>query len=357
MSDFYNWEKTLSYDADFTLVVGARGVGKTYGLRKQFISDYAKDGSHFVEIVRHAEQLKGDERIQNGYFDKLAEDHDIRDKWIFKTEGVRAFIAPKCAEDEKPAWDLLGYFVALTQANKLKQRTFTKVRRVLFDEALIDPLLAQYQRYLTGEFALLLSVVDTVSRERKGAKGIRPRIYALGNAVDLLNPYFVEMGVGDKPKQGYRWYKGKTMLLHYVESAEYSRDKATDTVVGRLSAGSESAQANIANEFIRHDADLFGKKPARADFSFGIFHKKRKYGVWLDITDGYYYINRQIPKNTSRPIYALTVDDERPNYIQASRMQKSLKGFVDLYYMGVLKYENEAVRNGFLEALTLFGVR
>ena len=37
--EFYNWQKTLSYNADVTMVIGARGIGKTYGLRLQFIRD------------------------------------------------------------------------------------------------------------------------------------------------------------------------------------------------------------------------------------------------------------------------------------------------------------------------------
>ena len=39
MADFYDWQKTLSYDADVTMVIGTRGVGKTFGLRTQFIRD------------------------------------------------------------------------------------------------------------------------------------------------------------------------------------------------------------------------------------------------------------------------------------------------------------------------------
>ena len=45
MADFYDWNKTLSYDADVTMVIGAKGIGKTFGLRKQCIKDFLRDGS------------------------------------------------------------------------------------------------------------------------------------------------------------------------------------------------------------------------------------------------------------------------------------------------------------------------
>lgn len=40
MDKFYDLNKALSYDTDITIVVGAKGCGKIYGLIKQYISDY-----------------------------------------------------------------------------------------------------------------------------------------------------------------------------------------------------------------------------------------------------------------------------------------------------------------------------
>ena len=65
---YYDWNLTLSYDADVTMVVGARGIGKTYGLRLQFIRDFLKDGSRFVELTRHQKQLSD---FTSTYFDRI----------------------------------------------------------------------------------------------------------------------------------------------------------------------------------------------------------------------------------------------------------------------------------------------
>ena len=40
----YNWEKTLSYNADITMVVGAPNKGKTYGLRAYALNAAIKRG-------------------------------------------------------------------------------------------------------------------------------------------------------------------------------------------------------------------------------------------------------------------------------------------------------------------------
>ena len=68
MADYYDWHKTLSYDSDVTMVIGPRGIGKTFGLRYQCIKDFLKDGSRFVEVCRFKAELSG---VSDGYFNRL----------------------------------------------------------------------------------------------------------------------------------------------------------------------------------------------------------------------------------------------------------------------------------------------
>ena len=83
MAEFYDWAKTLSYDADVTMVIGARGIGKTFGLRRQCIRDFLKDGSRFVEITRYNNELSG---VSDGYFNRLSELPEFGD-YMFKTDA------------------------------------------------------------------------------------------------------------------------------------------------------------------------------------------------------------------------------------------------------------------------------
>ena len=82
------------------------------------------------------------------------------------------------------------------------------------------------------------------------------------------------------------------------------------------------------------------------------------WGVWLDWREGYYYVVEGLPKSLDgAPVYALTAADARPNYVLARRAQKSLKGFTDLYYLGIVRYQNRSVRSAFLDAMRLYGIR
>lgn len=354
MSDYYDWNKTLSYNADVTMVVGARGIGKTYGLRLQFIRDWIKDGSRFTELVRHKNELSD---FSATYFNRIEENNEFPE-YVFKTTPRHAFIAekPKC-KDDKPQWKLIGYFGALTEAQAMKKRTYSKVKRILLDEAVIDKRLDRYHNYLPNEFSILANILDSVSRERSETKSSdRCRVYLLGNACDLLNVYFGAYGINEEPKEGYTWHKNKTMLLHYVKDVQYAKAKTKDTVAGRMLANTADELIASANEFLRASQDYVFKKPKNAKFYFGVVFNDRKFGVWADYKEGYYYVTDKIPRN-AKPIYALTASDNKVNYIMAKRAEGVLRGFADLYYLGIIRYETPYIKESFLDVLALFGVR
>ena len=362
MADYYNWHKTLSYDADVTMVIGARGVGKTFGIRTQCIRDWIKDHSRFVEVVRFKNELSG---VADGYFNRTGAQPEF-DGYIFRTDARYAYIAQKVEEKEdekkqKPDWHVIGYFIALSDAQRMKKRTFDKVRRIIFDESILERS-DRYHNYLPNEYGVLANLVDTVARERADTEGLRPRVYLLGNACDLANPYFIRYGVGTDLKFGYRWYANKTFLLHYVDAGEYAKEKLEGTVAGRMMRGTAAADIAVSNEFVGVTKEFVKAKPPRAKFSFGIVCNGKKYGIWVDVKGGYYYVTSKLPKNSDsnyfdRPIYALTADDNRVNYIAATRATKTLSYFADIYYLNLVRYDSVQTKSDFREVLVLFGIR
>lgn len=350
---YYDWNATLAYDAKITCVVGARGIGKTYGIRLQAIRDYLKHGHRFVEIVRHNAELEGTDAIQVNYFSRIAENGEFPD-CEFKCTGKLAYISRKHDSKDKPVWELMGYFVALSTFQRTKKRTFSRVKRIIFDEALLERHSDRWHNYLPNEVNLLSSVVNTIARERKDSDSPQPRVYLLGNACDLVNPYFARWKIYDVPEFGYTKREGGAFLLHYVESDPDAMG-ARDTVAAAISGFGELSDMAILNEFLTVDDSYIARKPSRAKFAFGMVHQASKFGVWLDEREGYYYVDSSIP-NGAPTVYALTADDARPNYVIAKRAQRALKGFTELYYMGCVRYANASIREGFLRAMKIYGI-
>ena len=353
MPKYYDWNETLSRDADVTMVIGARGLGKTFGIRAQCIRDYIKNGFRFVEVVRFKNELSG---VSDGYFNRVG---DLFPEYIFRTDARYAYIARNIDSDDdkkiKYEWQKIGYFIALSDAQKMKKRTFKNVRRIVFDEAVLERS-DRYHNYLPNEFMTLANLVDTVSRERADTESVPPRLYLLGNACDIANPYFMAYGVGTNIDFGYHWYRDKTFLLHYVDSSDYAQEKLKGTVAGRMLAGTAEGKVSAENKFYVANSDFVAKKPKRAKFRFGIICNGQKYGIWADYTDGLYFITEKLPNNAA-PIYSLTASDGRINYIAAKQTSTIFKNFAECYYLGMLRYDSVAIKMSFAKVLTLFGVR
>lgn len=349
---YYDWEKTLSYDADVTMVIGARGLGKTYGLRCQFIRDYIKDGSRFVEVTRFKNELAG---VSDGYFNRV--EREFPD-YIFRTDARYAYIARKDERNEvrKPIWQTIGYFCALSDAQQYKKRTFDKVKRIVLDEAVIERS-DRYHRYLPNEFSKLANLVDTVSRERADTKSLRPRVYLLGNACDIANPYFAAYRVTTKLQYGYMWFRNKTFLLHYVESGKYGQEKLLGTVAGRMMAGTEEAEVAAGNAFVSESEEFVEKKPKSAKYMFGIIMNGKRFGIWIDLSEGLYHVTHYFPKDPTRPVYTLTASDFGVNYVMARRAEPVMKTFAEMWCMGLVRYADVQTKTDFAEVLNMFGIK
>lgn len=55
---FYDYHKILSYNCPVNVLIGERGVGKSFGAKKYVIDQYAKKHSQFLYLRRYENELK-----------------------------------------------------------------------------------------------------------------------------------------------------------------------------------------------------------------------------------------------------------------------------------------------------------
>lgn len=363
------WQKILSYDADVTMVIESRGHGKTWGLREQAWRDWLKDGTRFCAVCRFDTELSDMARdffgaLQKPNKDGVATSRWMREKhWIFRRKGD---MCQTCEVPEEHVGDLtwrpakgqfqtVGYFVSLSNYQRYKSLTFQRVRRIIFDEALIENPGGRHD-YLPGEFDRLVSVVDSVSRETPGSGQHKPNVYLLANAVDLANPYFLHFGVRQIPPEGFTWYAEKTFLLYRGVDKEYSRAKASDTVAGRMSRGTAAAAASVDNEFVTRGTGMVESKPSDAVCKFAVSMGGRKFSVWVSLNAGFYYVTPRVPNGI--PTFAITTADNSINYLLARRGEPELRLLADDYRLGLVRFTDEQTEELFIrDFLPLYGFR
>lgn len=345
--EYYDWQRTLSYDAEVTMVVTARGRGKTYGIRLRAVKDALMHGTPFVEICRYQTELAG---MMRGYFDRLQADGHFTD-WTFRTQGGEAFATKDAPETKHKKWIRVGYFVSLSSQQSLKKHTFSNVRRIIFDEVILDSN-DKMHRYLPNEFNVFVNLVDTITRQRPGEK-TQARVYLLGNSVDLVNPYFRRFGVTSAPKPGYTWYNHKHFLLHYEQDDAWGEARAEDTMVGHMLIG-EEAQRSLFNSF-EIDEQWIDNKTSDAVFTFGLRYAGESFGIWGDFKHDLLYVNRQIPRD-AEDVYSLTLSDQTVDFNVLDRSSKRMKAVVNIATRGLIRYSDGACLQMFREILTLYGL-
>lgn len=352
-TQYYDFDKLVSYNADVSIVIGARGLGKTYGARRKFVRDYLKNGARFVEITRYKNELSS---LQSDWFGKLSENNEF-DNYMFRTQANIAYIA-NVPEDKtaKPEWHIIGYFVALSMQASAKKLTYVKVRNILMDEITIDSN-DKWHNYLPNEFEQLANLVDTVTRERADTKSKvgKPRVFLLGNACDLFNPYFAHYHINDIPDYGVKWYANKTMLLDYVQNREYAEHKSKDTVAGRMLGNANAVSAE--NKFIMRDNHAIMRSHAHAALRYIIVFKGEKYAIMTDYNCAYVFVTKKYNVQNNTQVIALTMADGGINRLSekwAKEIMNSLKEYLSI---DALRYDSVRTQHAIENALKLYGVK
>ena len=127
MSIFYNPDRDLSYNALLYFIIGARGVGKTYGWKVWSINRFFKTGEKFIYLRRLKSQLDQCGKPEGNPFKKINDDtgHDIKP---FPSGGIISF-----REGDKTG-ELVSVGVALSVVANVRGIDFSDFDYIVFDE-------------------------------------------------------------------------------------------------------------------------------------------------------------------------------------------------------------------------------
>lgn len=167
-----NWDYIISQGAAFTMVVGARGVGKTYGIMKYCIEHEIP----FIYLRRLKTQLELCASVDGNPFNKLNTDLEMN----IRPQNTRAGVV--FADGEKT----IALGVALSTVANVRGFDYSRFNMIIFDEAIAS----DGERPIPKEFNVFLNFYETVNRNRELTGQDPVRCVLLGNANRLTNPYF-----------------------------------------------------------------------------------------------------------------------------------------------------------------------
>ena len=335
-SIFYNPDRIISYNALLNIIIGERGVGKTYGFKKFIVNRFLNKHKQFAYIRRYDTDLEASvgNTNDNKFFEQIRSEFPNSEFKISKSKKVR-----KLFIDNK----LCGYALPLSAADSLKSSSYENVDTIIYDEFMLKE--GSSQHYLRNEPEIILDLIETIGRLRD------IRIYCLGNAISSTCPLMAYFDLTLPYNSDIKTFKDGTIAVEYIKNKKYREVKKASRF-GKLIDGTKYGIYAIDNEFLTDSKAFIKKKDSKAKFYFILYVNGKTYGIWRDYTNGYIYVSNDIDPNC--PIkFAIHEEDHNETTIYAKvRSNFWFKQIITHYRMARLCFESQAIKNLFMSELS-----
>lgn len=336
MSNWYNYDKLLGYNATFNFAITGRGQGKTFGAIVACVKDFLKNGNEFIYLRRYKTEISSSSKT---LFDAINL-NKVFPGYTLWCEGNKFFIQKFSDDgsDEKPEKQLLGYATALSTANILKSTNFAKVKTIVFDEFLLGPGVFHY---LPNEVEAFLDFYETVARKRD------VRVFFLGNAITQSNPYFTYFRLTLPYNSDFKTFKNGLIVVNYTSNKDFVAEKKA-TKFGQLIAGTHYSDYAIDNEWLNDDEAFIEKKIGYCKNISVVKMNGKFYGIWRSTENRRYYISEDYDPCNICIISFDKADHDEETILASARTNPFFKFVVENFRVGNVRFENMNVKNLFL---------
>lgn len=241
--EWYDIRKRSAKLRPVSIVIGGRGIGKTYSA----LSFLLEAGKKFLYLRNTDKQMSLCASAFGNPFKKVA--GDMQRDVTMKAAGEIYVV--------KEGDDTIGYGAALSTFENLRGVDLSDVEYVLFDEFIENRKLSFKQG------SAFMNLYETINRNRE-LEGKPPLVcILLSNAQRLSNPILADLGLIPVIEDMIRnMVRLRITKEYYIELPESSVSAAkSETALYKLAAGSRYADEALRNEFANDSFFNVGKKP------------------------------------------------------------------------------------------------
>lgn len=266
-------------------VIGARGCGKSYSVKRKLIKDFLSKGKQAMIFRRYVHQV---DEIKDNYFEDIAQNEFS--EYEFETKGNIVYIDGK----------VFAIYKGLNSNAVAKGSAFPNIYNVVYEEFMPE----SGERIIKNEYYKLESALFTIDRGQN-----RVTLYLLGNNTSFYNPIFDVLKLYPSPKEN-KCVQNDLMVIKNLKSSEEFKDKMKNSNIGKLSTLSGTSAYNIYNKNITNDN--FNCVPKKslpsinklvALFQIRVANDKIIKIWWNTSEDGYYFIDNNSKANVKEFFY------------------------------------------------------
>lgn len=260
-SGYLNVDRILQENYPFIFIIGARGVGKTYGIL-QYIYEF-----HEKALILRRTQVQADIISNNAFhpYKKLCQDHS----WNIRTTPIVKGVVGLCTcnSDDEIIESPFAYIAALSTFSNLRGFDASDVDYIFLDEFIPE----SGSKPVPNEFEKYLNCYETVNRNRELSGEPPVKFICAANSNSIDNPFFIGLGIVNKIYAMQR--KGKSVYVDdkrglMVINLAYSpiSEAKRDTALYRLSAGTGFENMALSNEYGDLDTSRISNRERIIDY-------------------------------------------------------------------------------------------
>ena len=346
---FYDGTKLLSLmDIDgnrpeIYLCTSNRSAGKTTYFGRMVVNNFLKHGRKFIIVYRFDYELKD---CANKFFKDIG---SLFFPYFVMTEKAMAKGVYYELFIQGPAWDeprSCGYAIALNKADQVK-----KLSHLLSDSycMLFDEFQSETNHYCADEVQKFISVHTSIARGQGKQVRYVP-VYMLSNAVTLINPYYVALGISARLNPKTKFLKGEGWVLEqgFVESAATAQK---DSAFNRAFGQEKYVNYAATNSYLNDNVAFVSRMEGSNRYLATIRYNSRDYAIREYAESGIIYCDDRPDMGFPFKL-TVTKDDHDINYVMLKRNDTFLALLRWYFEKGCFRFKDLRCKEAILTALS-----
>lgn len=346
---YYDGTKLLSLQdingkpPELYLCTTNRSGGKTTFFSRYLVNRYLKNGDKFALIYRYNYEIddisnKFFKDINSLFFDGYIMTSERRARGIFH----ELFITRPYTDEPEPC----GYAISINSTDQLKKYShlFSDIQLCMMDE-----FQSESNKYCPNEIQKFISLHTTIARGQ-GKQYRKVPVYMLSNAVSLINPYYVALGISARLQNQTKFLKGDGFVLEqgFIESASRAQE---DSAFARAFKEDKYVQYASQNIYL-NDSSAFIEKPQGISRYLGtIKYLNKEYGLKEFMEDGVVYCDNR-PDKTYPFKLAVTTDDHNINYVMLRNNDMFIQNMRFYFEKGCFRFRDLSCKEAVMTMVT-----
>lgn len=239
-----------------------------------------------------------------------------------------------------------GYAFSLNAADQLKKYShlFNDIDRLFFDE-----FQSENNHYCPDEVRKFISVHVSIARGQGKQVRYVP-VYMCANAVSIINPYYVALGISDRLRDDTKFLRGNGYVLEqgFIKSAS---DAILSSGFNKAFASNNYVAYSAQNVYLNDNMAFIERPEGSSRYIATIRYNGCDYGIREYGELGYIYVDTR-PDYTYPLKITVTTDDHNVNYVMLKRNDFFISNLRYFFERGAFRFKDMKCKEAILKALS-----